>query len=327
MESNEALPSCSHIPPLASPPRWLLHPGHSFAPPPMTPHAPALISEAISESNTGRAAGALQLFGLSAPLQMTRLIEANKGRLLPGRNTSRQASYVEGIREKMPRLAGSAERGTGRRNKRRYCKGKSRHERCMSRPPCAVFRRRCHALTLFSQRATCTAESKEPSPSCTNSDGHSDTNTHTETHTHTHRFAVKGPRGGDCKCTQIGKKLQRAVMEEERSSEAAGIWAGLSDWRKCWCAGLQVNARRRLPAGCLRQAWALLLYHLGDKSSTDSQLIFNTAQTTRHSAAVHMPTRGEQKQTDTLSARRNSSRFNADGIVEAALNRSCTSNP
>lgn len=99
------------------------------------------------------------------------------------------------------------------------------------------------------------------------------------------------------------EKLQSAVMEEERSSEAAGIWAGLSDWRKCWCAGLQVNGRRKLPAGCLRQAWALLLYHLGDKSSTDSQLIFNSAQTTRHSAAVHMPTRGEQKQMDTFSAR------------------------
>lgn len=82
--------------------------------------------------------------------------------------------------------------------------------------------------------------------------------------------------------TEIGKKLQSAVMEEERSSEAAGIWAGLSGWRKCWCAGLQVNGRRKLPAGCLGQAWALLLYHLGDKSSTDSQLIFNTAQTTRH---------------------------------------------
>lgn len=92
-------------------------------------------------------------------------------------------------------------------------------------------------------------------------------------------------------------------MEEERSREAAGIWAGLSDWRKCWCAGLQVNGRRKVPAGCLRQAWALLLYHLGDKSSTDSQLIFNTAQTTRHSAAVHMP-RGEQIQMDTFSARR-----------------------
>lgn len=99
-----------------------------------------------------------------------------------------------------------------------------------------------------------------------------------------------------------GGELKSAVMEEERSSEAAGS-SGLSDWRKCWCTGLQVNGRRKLPAGCLRQAWALLLYHLGDKSSTDSQLIFNTAQTTRHSVAEHMPARGEQKQMDTFSAR------------------------
>lgn len=91
------------------------------------------------------------------------------------------------------------------------------------------------------------------------------------------------------------EKERESGGERETRGEAGGVWAGLSDRRKCWCAGLQVNGRRKAPAGCLRQAWALLFYHLGDKSSTDSQLIFNTAQTTRHSAAVHMPTRGEEK--------------------------------
>lgn len=90
------------------------------------------------------------------------------------------------------------------------------------------------------------------------------------------------------------EKRRVGVGERERG-EAGGAWAGLSDRRKCWSVGLQVNGRRKAPAGCLRQAWALLFYHLGDKSSTDSQLIFNTAQTTRHSAAVHMPTRGEEE--------------------------------
>ena len=90
------------------------------------------------------------------------------------------------------------------------------------------------------------------------------------------------------------EKRREGGREREQRGEAGGAWAGLSDRRKCWCTGLQVNGRRKEPAGCPRQAWALLFYHLGDKSSTDSQLIFNTAQTTRRSAAVHMPTRGEE---------------------------------
>ena len=95
---------------------------------------------------------------------------------------------------------------------------------------------------------------------------------------------------------RVEKEEKRRVGVRERwGGEAGGAWAGLSDRRKCWSAGLQVNGRRKAPAGCLRQAWALLFYHLGDKSSTDSQLIFNTAQTTRHSAAVYMPTRGEEE--------------------------------
>lgn len=98
--------------------------------------------------------------------------------------------------------------------------------------------------------------------------------------------------------TEIRKRSSAESRDGKRewggNREAAGIWAGLSDWRKCWCTGLQVYGRRKAPAGCLRQAWALLFYHLGDKSSTDSQLIFNTAQTTRHSAAIHMPTRAEE---------------------------------
>ena len=39
---------------------------------------------------------------------------------------------------------------------------------------------------------------------------------------------------------------------------------------------------RRLPEA---KARALLFYHLGDKSSTDSQLIFNAVQTTRPSTS------------------------------------------
>lgn len=61
-----------------------------------------------------------QLFCLSASLQMTRLIEANKGRLKQGRNTSH--SYVESIEGKKHRLAGRAGSGAGHRNKQRYNK-------------------------------------------------------------------------------------------------------------------------------------------------------------------------------------------------------------
>lgn len=53
---------------------------------------------------------------------MTRLIEANKGRLMQGRSTSREASYVESVEEKKQRLAGRAESGTGRGNEQRYSK-------------------------------------------------------------------------------------------------------------------------------------------------------------------------------------------------------------
>lgn len=60
-----------------------------------------------------------QLFCLGASLQMTRLIAANKGRLMQGRNTSHEASYVESIEGKKHRLAG---RGTGHRNKQKYNK-------------------------------------------------------------------------------------------------------------------------------------------------------------------------------------------------------------
>lgn len=63
-----------------------------------------------------------QLFCLGASLQMTRLIEANKGRLMQGRNTSHEASYVESIEGKKHRLAGRAGSGTGHRNKQRYNK-------------------------------------------------------------------------------------------------------------------------------------------------------------------------------------------------------------
>lgn len=123
---------------------------------------------------------------------------------------------------------------------------------------------------------------------------------------HKHRFGVKDPRRGDGKHTEIRKASaerkggrggrKRGGRESGKNrGEAGGAWAGLSDRRKSGCAGLQVNGRRKAPAGCLRQAWALLFYHLGDKSSTDSQLIFNTAQTTRHFTAEHTPTSGGEK--------------------------------
>lgn len=134
---------------------------------------------------------------------------------------------------------------------------------------CALaFRENATLWHIFPQRATCSAKSLRQLLACTGSNGHrNDTSTYRD--------------------EAVEVEIRR-FWDESRGSREAHRTHGGRLWRtvrrrKSWSAGLQVNGGREAPAGSLRQAPALLFYHLGDKSSTDSQLIFNTAQTTRHS--------------------------------------------
>lgn len=78
-------------------------------------------------------------------------------------------------------LGDEAESDAGHRAKRevQQAKNPDLKDLCCALPVLS-FERICHAVTLFSHRAACTAESKRRSQSCTNSNGHgNNTNAHT----------------------------------------------------------------------------------------------------------------------------------------------------